>query len=144
VTSRSHHTTWLCHRVPQHAHTYHGNMICHHVIKPNWRRLHGYILVCVYRPVLISTASALRYLANLSCIIESIASFLESVKDTLILIKSLFFQGPNSRDLQLQRLHCHYGISYMGLNSISLDAASITLLDSPLVNILFRFFSVWM
>jgi hypothetical protein len=38
---------------------------------------------------------------------------------------------------------CHYGITYVGLKHISLNATSITLCDSPLVNRYVRFFSVW-
>jgi hypothetical protein len=55
----------------------------------------------------------------------------------------LFFPGPTSWDLRSHRLAYHYGIAYMGLKPISLDAASITLGDSPFVNGYARFFSVW-
>jgi hypothetical protein len=41
-------------------------------------------------------------------------------------------------------LGCHYGIAYVGLNLISLDAISITLRDNLLVNESVRFFSNWM
>jgi hypothetical protein len=36
----------------------------------------------------------------------------------------------------------HYGIAYVGLKPISLDAASMTLYDSPLLNGSVRFFLV--
>jgi hypothetical protein len=55
-------------------------------------------------------------------------------KDTLVLSTSLFFSGPISQDLRSHRLGYHYGIAYVGLKLISLEAASITLRDSPLVN----------
>jgi hypothetical protein len=37
----------------------------------------------------------------------------------------------------------HYGIAYVGLKLISLDAVSIMLRDIPLVNGSTRFFLVW-
>jgi hypothetical protein len=55
-------------------------------------------------------------------------------KDTLILSTSLFFPCPTSQDLRSYRLGYHYGIAYVGLKPTSLDAASITLRDDPLVN----------
>jgi hypothetical protein len=54
-----------------------------------------------------------------------------------------FFAGPTSWDLRSHRLGYHYGIAFMGLKHIFLDAASITLRDCPLVNRYVRFFSVW-
>jgi hypothetical protein len=60
--------------------------------------------------------------------------FLSEVsKDTLILSTSLFFPGHTSQD-RSHMLDYHYGIAYVGLKPISLDAASITLRDNPFVN----------
>jgi hypothetical protein len=110
---------------------------------PSGRLLLSLRLFCK-KTSLLSLQNTLRHLASLPCNIESIASFLSGLsKDTLVLSTSLFFLDPTSRDLRSHRLGYHYRIAYVGLKSISLDAVSITLRDSPLVNGSTRFFSVW-
>ena len=60
------------------------------------------------------------------------------------LTNSLFFPCPNSRDLPSQRWVYYYGVTYMGLIPISLDAIFITFHDTPFVKGSASFLSVWM